>query len=267
MSSTRARPDLLRQADLGSGRIAGEGTARQAAALVVWVLAVAAVLGALHIAGRGALAAPALRSPSTWESWLAEREPVVAAFALVRLLAMGGAGYVAAITLAALVARLGSRQRLVAAVDRLTVPPLRRLLAAMLSVGLGTGTLSPTVAGAATRSPATVVAPSPASGEAASPPTITMRRLPPSEGPSPPVASLAPVPPRPTGERTWTVEPGQCFWSIAEAVVGETLGRRPSAREVAPYWQRLVEANRPALADPANPDLVFPGQVFTVPDP
>jgi nucleoid-associated protein YgaU len=36
---------------------------------------------------------------------------------------------------------------------------------------------------------------------------------------------------------------------------------------VAPYWQRLVEANRPALADPANPDLVFPGQVFTVPDP
>jgi hypothetical protein len=48
-------------------------------------------------------------------------------------------------------------------------------------------------------------------------------------------------------------------WAISGAV--------PTVGEVVPYWRSLVETNRAALADRDNADLVFPGQVFTVPDP
>jgi nucleoid-associated protein YgaU len=58
------------------------------------------------------------------------------------------------------------------------------------------------------------------------------------------------------------VEPGDSFWSIAEDVVG---GERE--REVGRYWRTLVEANRSRLVDPANPDLLVPGQELTLPDP
>ena len=242
--------------------------ARRAAALAIWAVAVGAALGVLHLAGRGPLAAPPLRSPSVWGSWVTERDPVVAAFALVRLFALGGAWYVAAVSVIGGAARLASRPRVAAAVDRLTVPPLRRALPALLSVGLGAGALSPGVAAADQRQPpATVDARAPSSPEGAPPPTVVMRRLPPPAHSSPTTTPATPEPPRPAASRTWTVQPGECFWSIAEAVVGEALGRHPEAEEVAPYWRRLVEANRSALADRANPDLVFPGQVFTVPEP
>jgi nucleoid-associated protein YgaU len=36
---------------------------------------------------------------------------------------------------------------------------------------------------------------------------------------------------------------------------------------VAPYWTGLVEANRDVLVDPANPDLIHPGQTFRLPAP
>ena len=42
-------------------------------------------------------------------------------------------------------------------------------------------------------------------------------------------------------------------------------GALPSDSEIVPYWRTLIDANQAALADPANPDLVYPGQTFTVP--
>ena len=35
--------------------------------------------------------------------------------------------------------------------------------------------------------------------------------------------------------------------------------------EIRPYWLALIERNRSSLVDPANPDLIFPGQVFQLP--
>jgi len=61
--------------------------------------------------------------------------------------------------------------------------------------------------------------------------------------------------------------PGECFWSIAEDVLAAAWGRAPSDAEIVPYWRVLIEANRATLADTANEDLIFPGQVFTVPPP
>ena len=233
--------------------MAGQRSTERPAQFLVGALGVVAALAVLHVAGRGPLAPPPLGSPSSWEAWAAEREPVVAAFAVVRLVALAVGWYATVVTVAGAAARLASRQRLVAVLDRLTLPPLRRLAAATVSVSLSAGLASP--AAAADRHDAPAVAESPTSTTTA--PTVTMRRLPPT--PAPPTT--------PSAERTWSVKPGECFWSIAEAVLADGLGRRPSASEVVPYWQRLIDANRAALADRDNPDLIFPGQVFTVPPP
>lgn len=69
----------------------------------------------------------------------------------------------------------------------------------------------------------------------------------------------APEPP------TWTVEPGDDFWSIAETVVGRPATGPADSSRVAPYWSRLVAANRDRLAVPGDPDLLFPGQVLVLP--
>ena len=237
---------------------------RRAGAFAGWVLVLGAATAVLQLAG-AALPAPPLRSPSRWAGWLADRDPVVVAFSVLRVLALGLAWYALAVTVAGALARLVAAADGAAGRGRLTLPPLRRVLAATMSVGLGTASLAPVAAGAAPRPAAMVTAqtsPTPTTTAPAPPvDSLTMRELPP-----PPATAgdrAVPAPP----DRTWTVRPGECFWSIAEDVLASSLGRRPTVAEVVPYWRSLVETNRGALADRENADLVFPGQVFTVPDP
>src|SRR5438309_2307363 len=94
-------------------------------------------------------------------------------------------------------------------------------------------------------------------------------------------------PTRPAGRRSWTrrcdrprgggvrgpspgghrvgVLPGECFWTIAEAVLAGRRGAPAGDADLVPYWLRLIAANRDRLVDRDNPDLIFPGQVFVVP--
>ncbi|MGM0819257.1 MAG: LysM peptidoglycan-binding domain-containing protein, partial [Actinomycetota bacterium] len=69
------------------------------------------------------------------------------------------------------------------------------------------------------------------------------------------------------GPPTWRVEAGDHLWSIAEAVLAEARSGEVADAEVAAYWRALIEANRDALPDPANPDLIRPGLVLELPDP
>lgn len=69
-----------------------------------------------------------------------------------------------------------------------------------------------------------------------------------------------------TRER-WTVTEGESFWTIANQIMAEARARPVSAEELDGYWRLLIEANRSRLADPSNPDLIYPGQVFDVPPP
>ena len=189
---------------------------------------------------------------------------MVVAFSAVRVLALGLAWYSLVVTVAGGLARVLVAADVAAGLDRLTLPPLRRLLAASMSVGIGTASLGPVAAGAAPRPAAVTTAPESMSTTTTTAPAVdslTMRELPPSTE-SPAEAAVEPA-----RERSWTVRPGECFWSIAEEVISSTLGRHPTAAEVLPYWRSLVETNRAALADRDNADLVFTGQVFTVPDP
>jgi nucleoid-associated protein YgaU len=63
------------------------------------------------------------------------------------------------------------------------------------------------------------------------------------------------------------VAPGESFWSISSDALTEALGRTPQDLEITAHWRRLVAANRDRLVDPANPDLLYPGQTLVLPAP
>ena len=109
-------------------------------------------------------------------------------------------------------------------------------------------------------------------GSAVAPPAIErLVRLPDLPADPPPVATMAvlgadaAVPAEPADAPDgWTVAPGDSFWSIAEELLGERLGRPPTDAEVDGPWRRLVEANRDRLVS-GDPDRLFPGQVLLLP--
>lgn len=76
--------------------------------------------------------------------------------------------------------------------------------------------------------------------------------------PPPPASAPAPV------EAPLVVAPGDSFWSIAVEAL-EADGRPASDQEVDQLWRRLIDANRHRLADPDNPDLLYPGQELQLP--
>lgn len=63
---------------------------------------------------------------------------------------------------------------------------------------------------------------------------------------------------------TWTVEPGDHLWSIAERTV-RASDPDASRRQVDRYWRRLIDANLDRLVVPGNPDLILPGQEILLP--
>jgi nucleoid-associated protein YgaU len=236
------------------------------ACAVGWIAGLALAAAALRAAGHGPLAPPPLLDPGRWPGWLEARDPIVAAFSIVRMAALAGLWYVAGATSVGAVLRLLGASSLIRVADRFTIGPVRRMLAGGVSLGLAAsgliGVASPALAAqtsTSTTAPFTGVTPAA---------TITMHRLEPAEAVRPLVEAPLPevVPAVVTADR-WTVEPGQCFWSIAEQVLANRSGRAPTDAEIVPYWRRLIEANRAGLVQRDNADLIFPGQVFVVPAP
>ncbi|HYI61914.1 MAG TPA: hypothetical protein VEW93_08940 [Acidimicrobiales bacterium] len=246
---------------------------RRAAGGLAWVGALVATLALLQALGSGSLAPPPVRDGAALQRWLAQRDAVTAAFALVRVAGLVLAAYLLAVTALGLAARASRVPALVAAADVVTVPVVRRVLGAVAGVGLTASTAGLLTADSPPRPPAAqVVDPADAS--------VVLERLPDrsdvvlrwqpapagDDGPSPGGTATMRVDggaPPPAGQE-WRVEAGQSFWEVAERSLARAWGRAPTDDEVAPYWAALVEANRSRLVDPADPDLVRPGQVFTL---
>ncbi len=234
-----------------------------------WVVGLALTAFALHWAGQGSLAAPPIGDPERWAAWLDARGPVAGGFAVLRLAALGALWYVVAAGVIGAALRLIGAVALVRLADRVTIAPVRRMLAGTMTLGLAVSGVvavaapalrAPVFAAAQTAGSSTTSTPSPA------PAAVTMHLLGPAD-----VAPAKPLVPVPevqaiSGDR-WTVRPGECFWTIAERVLTDRQGRPPTDAEIVPYWQRLIEANRNELAHRDNPDLIFPGQVFAIPSP
>lgn len=240
------------------------------------VLLVGAVL-LLRASAGGDLAPPPLDSLGAVGDWVDARDPATAAIALVRFAAELAGWYLLGLTaLYGLASGLRSGG-LASLADALAAPGAARLVRS----GLGLGLLASTAAGAATTT----------DDRAATTSTAIMRPLNDdgtawmvpegAESPEDPSTSPSPAETMPTAETTptagstvatarrttWTVSSGESFWSIAEDVLEEALGRPPSDAEIDPYWRALIETNRHRLVDPADPDLIHPGQVFELPAP
>lgn len=231
--------------------------------LLAWMLGLLAAIGVLTLAGRGALAAPSVLDIGAWGSWARNRDALIIAFAGLRLLTLGLAWYLLGATLIGGAARVARWRRMVAVADALTIPAVRRLLQSALGLGLATAALT---VGSPTSAP-------PSSAPTAA--TVTMAPqdqadrvvMAPLSDAGETMTPVVQVPVPQTGEEHWTAERGDHFWSIAERVLTKAWGRTPTDAEIVQYSDRLITANRNRLADPDNPDLIYPGQTFRVPRP
>jgi hypothetical protein len=252
---------------------------------VVVALAIAAVV--LACAGRGPLAAPPLGSWGELSAWVDRSGAAVAAFTLVRLAALVVAIWCLALVGLASIARAAGAVRVGLSIERALPSVVRQAIGSVgLASVLALGAVAP--AGA---DPEPEPVPTTAPGrvpegfvemvvlepgdepttttttELATTTSTTIAAAPPTTAVVPPVVSpptSAPAPRPVASGPTWTVVPGESFWSIAEDVMGERLGHAPTDVEIETYWRTLVDANRPRLLTP-DPDLVYAGQEFVLP--
>lgn len=262
--ATGAEPSAPPVVDQGS-------TGRRLLAGGAWILALVAIIWLLARLGSGSLSTPPLLDRSALQLWLDDRDAVTVAFAVVRLIGLVLAWYLLVVTVVGLAARLSRIPALVRLSDLATVPAVRRVLGAIAGVGL--------TASAASLMAASLLpdqAPAQAEGgdvgervvleRLPDGSEVVLRRLPDDEGTATMRVEGA-AEQAPPAAREWTTAPGDHFWHISEATLAEAWGRTPSEAETTPYWSQVVEANRPLLSDPGNPDLIFPGQVFRLPEP
>lgn len=304
---------------------------RRTLPLLAWLGALASGLVLFHGLGRGGMAPPPLVDPGAWGPWLDDREPVVAAMAVLRLVVLALAWYLVGVTTIGLVARMVRRAGLLRVADALTVPMVRRLLQGALGLSLATAMVAaptapvgrdveaPRMSVAAGRptagaTPAVGAGRPDGSGEGPRPTPASVPRALASEGRDAQGRTAAPLPeadaeqgspggpvsmrlveqdaadavddphavPRPVAEGDGPVDDdgapngrhrvvaGESLWSIAREALARHRAREPSDAEVLGYWQDVIERNRGSLADPDNPDLIFPGDEVVlpaVPDP
>jgi hypothetical protein len=200
--------------------------------------------------------------------WLRDSPSEDVLLAGIRLAALVAAWWLLATTLAYVAARLAHLHGAARAVGWVTCPAVRRWVdrAAALSI-MTASALGATRPAGADPPPTTGPAPRPVvidldhrdrSGVADLPP-VSVRTghsidVPPvPAAPIPPPMSATP-PPAPTPVRTHRIASGEHLWSIAAN----------HATDVAPYWWRLVELNRPHLRS-GDADLVYPGETIELP--
>jgi hypothetical protein len=214
-------------------------------------------------------------SPAAWGAWLTARDPATAAFAVTRVATLGLAWYLLVATAVGTVVRVVREPRMVLLADLVTVPFVRRVLHA----ALGFGVAGATFAGIVGQPPAAWAEGSAEQGlmlQRGEDGEVLLQRLPADTpahlpvvadpiAPAPPVVASSPQPEKAPAVAQWTVAPGEHFWSIAERVLADAWGRPPTPNEVTPYWRALVDANRAALPDPENPDLIYPGDTYVLP--
>lgn len=242
------------------------------------VAGLAGVVAGLWLGGRESLAPPRGWSWRAVSRWYDSAGPEVAAIAAVRAVALCLAVWLLAAALVELTALVigGMRARRLA--DLIAPRSLQRVVQGLAGLSLTAGLTAPAPSAGILAEPSAGVAVMRlVDDEPVGSGTATMRPL---LDPAPAAVAVAvpgpeehaPVAPEPQeaappGLGAWVVVAGESFWSISEDVVAERLGRPATDREVAAHWQRLIAANRERLVDPANPDLLYPGQELLVPLP
>jgi hypothetical protein len=210
-------------------------------------------------------------------TWARTVGAATVAFTGLRAVAMALFGWWLLAWVVGALARRTHRPRVVAAVDRVSPRFVRHLAEAAAGLGIVVAGLSPTVgAGAAHTAMGVSVAmvdlgpvmtdlgavdAAPTAGSTSPPSTSA---TPTTTPPAPTMTSedRATPPDGSTSPATWTIEPGDTLWHVAEITAAESLGRPADTAEVAHRLDELVALNADRLAVPGDPSLVFPGQRF-----
>jgi len=190
--------------------------------------------------------------------WAASRDPVVAAFALIRLCAWLSAAYLLIVVIVSGLVRAFDAQRGTALLDRVPLG-LARALVSVTGLGVLSIATSLSPASAQTTQPDTAsirgIDPSPAG----SPADAVIRPMPDEPPPPPPSPTVGPS--APDAPEQYVIESGDCLWAVAASHLGEVTGRTDlNDEEIAGYWRVLVASN-----PLPNPDLLFVGQVIELP--
>lgn len=64
--------------------------------------------------------------------------------------------------------------------------------------------------------------------------------------------------------RSVVVEPGDHLWKISETHLEGLLERPAQTEEIDLYWRVVIETNQGGLMS-GDPDLIYPGEVITLP--
>lgn len=196
--------------------------------------------------------------------WMAATDVEIAIAALARLGGLALVSWVGLSTAIYVGARtMGARA---GTLRWLSIGPLRRAVDAVLAGSLVLTSMAPAAA-VIDPVPATTVADSPVEGSVSVDPAYvpipagmdrtdeaTPIEKPPLEDESAPV----------TEKVTVVAGPGDHLWKLAEDRVREILARPVTDDEVAPYWVKVVEANRDRIRS-GDPDLIFPGEDIVMP--
>ena len=200
---------------------------------------------ALAVPARTVLPAPPLFHPDGLDRWLTTNGPTVAAFSILRLLAVAvGIGLALSVVVGVVTDLLEMRRPLSGRVQR-----WRRLLVPAPAAALAALIVSMTFEPLAGAAPSDVVTMS----VVIPPPAVASR----------PVELVPPVrraDPAPAAPAVWVVTRGSSFWEEARKVAAEHGIDDLAA--VSRYWRELVAANRESVTDP---DLVHPGSVYRLP--
>jgi LysM repeat protein len=256
--------------------------ARRVLALLVAAEAIA-VVGLHRLGGVDGFAIPR----HDLGRWLQQTPSEDVLLAGVRLTALVAAWWLLGSTLLYLAARVARLHGTAAALGWATLPSVRRwadraaaasiVAATLLGVGRPAAadpppTSSPAPASvvidADHRDPASVPSRPPSrvrTGQAVDPPSVP--GVPPID--AAPVPVLATPPLAATAGTTHTVARGEHLWSVAADRIATATGKPPAdlaPTDIAPYWLRVVEINRPRLRS-SDPNLVFPGEVVELPPP
>jgi nucleoid-associated protein YgaU len=243
-----------------------------------------AILVLLPRAGGHRLDIPPVRTWAALADWYEGAGAEVAAIAVVRLVALALTGWLLIAAVLQVVTALPGLDPLRTVADLISPRSLQRLGRSLAGLSLTAALTAP--APGAGISGALVPAAVPTTWDHSDPPlppappavpswpaapvgptgTATMHLVPASPSAEVAPAEVArPSSPRAAEVDSVTVEAGDSLWSIAADELAQGDGRRPSEREVADYWHLLIDTNRSRLVDPANPDLIYPGQVLRLP--
>lgn len=161
----------------------GRGALHRALPLVAWLLTLATSIVLFTAWGSGPLAAPPVTDPAGWGPWAADRDPVVATVAVLRLLVLALAWYLVGVTTIGAVARIARIASLVRVADALSVPVVRRVLQTSLGLGLATAVVASSAPGPVAVHDGARTAPAAAAAET---PTMHPVTGPPGTAPAPP---------------------------------------------------------------------------------